>query len=118
MARMNVSIRPGVNVEVDVDDKTGKITIVNSQDIQPILEQAKREREGRTDWRPWEGNKNLGGAVKVCSLAPVHQMMLVQMNIATFDGGFKIVDEAAFQRWLDTYMDGALKSTEGRAFNV
>lgn len=114
--KRDVSIRPGVIVTLDIDDVTGKVTLEHSQDVQPLLEQAQRERDGRPDWRPWEGNKNLGGAIKVCSLLPVHQMQLVQKDIATFDGGFRILDESAFQRWLDERPE--LKSTKGRAFNV
>jgi hypothetical protein len=43
-------------------------------------------------------------------------MQLVQLGVATFDGGFRILDEKAFQRWLDGRPE--LKSTKGRAFNV
>jgi hypothetical protein len=118
MSRRDISIRPGVKVEVDIDDETGAVQLIHTQDVEPLLQQAKQEREGRTDWRPWQGNKKMEGAIKVCSLGPVHQMILVQQGIATFDNGFQILDEKRFQRWLDTYQDGALKSTKGRAFNV
>ncbi len=119
MAQHDISIRPGVKVILDIDDETGAVTLQHSQAIDPLLEQAQAERNRRSDWRPWKGNSKLGDAVKVCSLAPVHQMILVQKGFAAFDdGGFRITDEAGFQKWLDSYLDGALKSTKGRAFNV
>lgn len=119
MSQHDISIRPGVKVTLDIDDETGAVRLTHSQDVEPILAQAQAERNRQKDWRPWQGNTKLEGAVKVCSLAPVHQMILVQKGFAAFDdGGFRITDEAGFQKWLDSYLDGALKSTKGRAFNV